>query len=589
MIDDKAPMTIDPHPEAATDLGAALREFEDAIKKDINICFPVCIYSYDRTTHKATVMPLVKQGFFNGAWHYIRRKPIENVTVRNIQCGGFTIDFPVYVGDTGWLFSSDRDPILVKQEGALTNSVLAKDRPINIVEDDYQQDPNTLQVHTFLGGFFIPDNWGGWDSHRYKDDHDISVGSALYIGSSFDTDDQRADTTGKSFQHGDAYEKKTSASLVIQKGGRISLASSSDKETNQNCHVWAEKNRVEMKAANLGNEHSAALSIDSEEGIIIRQDEADGNRHFSCSIQSGKFLLRMIDGQSSMNFYFSDGKLNLSTSSDMNMQVGGTTNFKCSGDVNLSSQGNLNVHSESEINVNTSKDAYVAAENIRAVAKETASVAAKNVSAAAVEKINVNAGDTVNIGAAKTTNINGGEKINLAAGKRINVTAPDAVEIVTASNATIMAKQKGATISVKTLSKDSTIDITTEGKNTQMQVKMMEEKSNLIVELQKKDSQISLRTEEENSPIYIDTNGKKSPIEISTNGDESDIKIASNSASIDVQAAKELRLTAGESANITAPEIKLNGGVAIEGSLNLNGNGFSPAEHEKDIKYWAHD
>ena len=178
MINDVAPQTIVDVQNAENDLRLAIQAHTLGMMRSLQICFPACVYSYNRKKHTVEVMPLVKQAFYNGRWHFLRRKPFE-VAIRNIQCGGFTIDFPVYVGDTGWVFSSDRDTLLLKETGALTNSVLEGDRPIPIVEDEYQQVPYEPILHTFSRGFFIPDNWGKWETHRYKDNSAWSIDSGL--------------------------------------------------------------------------------------------------------------------------------------------------------------------------------------------------------------------------------------------------------------------------------------------------------------------------------------------------------------------------------------------------------------------------
>ena len=66
MIDDGSPRTISDFPMAENDLRLAMEAFNLGMMRSLQICFPACVYSYDRSTHIAEVMPLVKQAFYNG-------------------------------------------------------------------------------------------------------------------------------------------------------------------------------------------------------------------------------------------------------------------------------------------------------------------------------------------------------------------------------------------------------------------------------------------------------------------------------------------------------------------------------------------
>ena len=257
------------------DLTVAIDYFRECMKRELHVCLPACIYSYDRSTHTATVMPLVKQALYDGKWYYLRRQ-LMKVTVRTIQCGGFTVDFPLYVGDTGWVISSDRNTMYLKQNGSLTNSVLATDRPIQIVEDEYQQQPGNFELHELPNGFFIPDNWGPWEPHRYKDNPGIAVGESFYIGSSMDTADPNEDPP---YQDGLRYQNKTTSSLVLlpQGGGHLS---SSGAGGSSNAHVTAEEDTAEMYATRtvyddnekvLGQLQSS-ITVNADDGVTIRQE-----------------------------------------------------------------------------------------------------------------------------------------------------------------------------------------------------------------------------------------------------------------------------------------------------------------------------
>lgn len=446
------------YPTAVNTLGVAVRNFMDGELRALECCMPAYVYAYDRITHKADVMPLVKIGTLDKEWVYEDRPLIKGVTVRNIQCGGFTIDFPVHIGDTGWVFSSDRDTTLLKQEGALTNSVLAKNRPVSLLDSSYQQKPNQPTVHTFQNGFFLPDNWGIWENSRYKDYRGLPLDNALYIGASIDTADTSGDDESQGYQKGDQYEQKSTASIVLQDGGGATIASSTSDEKKQNSHISVAGGEVGISVqGNRGGEEgadkiSSAIDINTDDGIMIRSisDWANANSpRMDCNLKPDSFLFRLINpnakgddgksGLSMLSISFSNGKLNISTT------------------------GDVNVRSEKNINVQSAQNAYVVANQCRVVAEENASVTAKTVSASAAEKVNIASGNEVNIGAVEKTNINAGKEVNLAAGERINLTAPKELNLIAASDINLIAKKRNANIQVITKSRNSPISLKTEG------------------------------------------------------------------------------------------------------------------------------
>ena len=477
MIDDGNPQTISEFPMSSNDPLVALEAYETGLWRKLSICFPVCVYSYDRSTHTVEVMPLVKMGYFDGKWNYIRRQPFKT-TIRNIQCGGFTIDYPVYIGDTGWVFSSDRDTLLVKRSGALTNSVLEKDRPIQTVEDSYQQKPNQPKLHTFADGFFIPDNWGLWETHRFKDAPEVSISNALYLGSSIDTKDE--DDAGE--QEGDGYEQKTTSSIVVQQSGGAFLLSSTPKETDTHSKVSVVGDTAEMSVCDNKEDspRSASLVMGVDSGIVIRNDNFKDKMHFIASMYEDQFTVRLMDieNKKTVSLSFENGNIDITTSDA------------------------VNVFSQKDVTIKGAEHAYVTANDARVVAGDNASVSAKTVSASAEETVNV------------------------AAGQKINLTAPDEVNIVTASNVKVMAKKESAKIEIQTLSKGANIELKAKG---------------------------------EESTIKISAEGEKASINLDAKGE------------VSVSSQKTVSLTTSESASVSAPEIALNGNVAINGQLKADG------------------
>ena len=70
--------------------------------------------------------------------------------VRTDNHGGFFIQHPVFVGDTGWMVATDRDNALVRQYNS-------SEYPL---ENEGPQPPNkNKNLHKYSFGFFIPDKW----------------------------------------------------------------------------------------------------------------------------------------------------------------------------------------------------------------------------------------------------------------------------------------------------------------------------------------------------------------------------------------------------------------------------------------------
>ena len=571
MIDDGIPNTISEFPNAKEELSAALEAFKIGMERSLGVCFPACVYSYDRFTHTATVMPLVKMAYFDGEYHYIRRKPYK-VTVRDIQCGGVTIDFPVYVGDTGWVISSDRDTTLLKQEGALTTSVLEGSRALAIVEDDYQAKPYQPLLHSFTSGFFIPDNWGQWENWRYKDNPAAALGAAVYIGTSFDTMEDRPDTSGKIYQKGTAYEGRASSSLVVQKNGAISMASSSSKSEGKRSRVESGDGRVRMIAEDDVSKMSGHIILDAKEGISIRQDNEGGGFVTVCNIKpdTTSFIMSGSGGET-VQILIEGGKINISTSNEINVSAGG---------MNIKTNGKLNVASTSDVNVNALGNATVTTQgNATISATSEARVNAGG-------NVNVSTGGDANVSAAKNANISVGKDVNISASDKVNLVSKTAVNLVTAGDTTILSKKKGTRILVSTQSKQSEINVVAEGEQSNVAVTLKEQKSSLSFTTEQKESSITVKTLEKSSPITVQTLEKSSPINI-LSGEESDISItAGQNSNIAVSANNNVNVSSAKgTVSISAAQaLNLSGGKA---SLTLENN--TATINSKSLKFLSKD
>lgn len=100
---------------------------------------PARVISYDRVSNRATVQPLITRITTSGK--RVERATIASVPVIALGGGDYCITFPLKAGDRGWIESSDRDISLFLQT------------------DDAAR-PNTLRMHEFADGRFIPDQFG---------------------------------------------------------------------------------------------------------------------------------------------------------------------------------------------------------------------------------------------------------------------------------------------------------------------------------------------------------------------------------------------------------------------------------------------
>jgi hypothetical protein len=110
--------------------------------RGVDDMIPAKVVSYDDTTNRAVIKPLVMLGTTDG--QKISRAQLSNIPVFRFGGGGFFIRFPVKPGDFGWLKATDRDMSLIMQRGGL---------------EDW---PNTLRQHSFSDGMFFPDTLKSW-------------------------------------------------------------------------------------------------------------------------------------------------------------------------------------------------------------------------------------------------------------------------------------------------------------------------------------------------------------------------------------------------------------------------------------------
>lgn len=122
-------------------LAGTLRQTFRKLMQQTDDCLPAVVVAFDRVKNRATVAPCVTALTTDG--RLIPRAQVASVPVVQVGGGGFVLNFPLKPGDFGWLKASDRDVSLFLQS--------YKTSP-----------PNTLRLHTFQDGVFIPDVMRGW-------------------------------------------------------------------------------------------------------------------------------------------------------------------------------------------------------------------------------------------------------------------------------------------------------------------------------------------------------------------------------------------------------------------------------------------
>ena len=106
------------------------------IKQGLNIMLPCQVLAVDRTKNRVKVLPLIALLKTNG--ETMNRAIIDDIPICNLSAGGFIINFPIKVGDFGYIKSNDRDISLFKQSYKISK-------------------PNTTRKNDFADSIFIPD------------------------------------------------------------------------------------------------------------------------------------------------------------------------------------------------------------------------------------------------------------------------------------------------------------------------------------------------------------------------------------------------------------------------------------------------
>lgn len=124
------------NPADAGSLAGVIRFAFSKIMQQTDDMLPAVVISYNRTTNRAKVQPLIS--FVNTLNEVTERAAVGSVPVLQLGGGGFVLSFPIKKGDLGWIKANDRDISKFKQN--LSISV-----------------PATQRQKTFEDAMFIPD------------------------------------------------------------------------------------------------------------------------------------------------------------------------------------------------------------------------------------------------------------------------------------------------------------------------------------------------------------------------------------------------------------------------------------------------
>ena len=119
---------------------------------------PAIVKEYDRNTGIVKVQPLVSNlaDDINNQEVEIPRSEYEVHVVRFAH-GGYVVDAPLFVGDTGWLIAGDRNSTSAIKANS---TILKEDQTDENSPNEGYKKPDDNSLKSFAWGFFIPDTWG---------------------------------------------------------------------------------------------------------------------------------------------------------------------------------------------------------------------------------------------------------------------------------------------------------------------------------------------------------------------------------------------------------------------------------------------
>ena len=112
-----------------------------------NICLPAIVRKVYPEKHTVDAELLCSYVTTDGK--EIKRALLSEIPWKQMRHGGFFIDFPISVGDTGWVVAGDRDSEKIRESNSDTD--ISKNKGSTM--------PETNGIDEFQYGVFIPDSW----------------------------------------------------------------------------------------------------------------------------------------------------------------------------------------------------------------------------------------------------------------------------------------------------------------------------------------------------------------------------------------------------------------------------------------------
>ena len=112
------------------------------LRGEVDDMLPATVVSYNDTTNRAVIRPIVMVGTTSGG--KVPRAQIPNIPVFRFGGGGYFMRHPIKPGDFGWIKANDRDISLIMQAAGK------------------EEWPNTERLHSFSDAMFFPDTVKDW-------------------------------------------------------------------------------------------------------------------------------------------------------------------------------------------------------------------------------------------------------------------------------------------------------------------------------------------------------------------------------------------------------------------------------------------
>lgn len=281
--EDNAPLPQYDRAKCKTEIGfySTLFHLSEIGKQSV---LPAIVKEYNRETGIAKVQPLVTYVTDTKQGEVLVPRVEYSVSVVRFAHGGFVIDAPLFVGDTGWLVAADRN---AKDAKKANSSILDADQTDGDAKNEGYKRPTDDSLASFEWGFFIPDTWG--DTELTKEDglviKDVGAKSQIIL---------KADDI--SIKHGD--------SIITIKDGEISVSAKDSnlvvsegkfKANNSRSSISFDNNGISVRVGDkkiLVSEQSISASI----GDVIAKVE-----NAMAHVQVGKNRVALTDGAITLN------------------------------------------------------------------------------------------------------------------------------------------------------------------------------------------------------------------------------------------------------------------------------------------------